>query len=238
MLVEQVERLVITPSRWKTWSACEPVLARWDLLTLRRALVASSTSFDERDGLLAALLRIGARDEHARLAVLACLLPGLRRAVRRFGSGLEPDDAWAELIAAMWRLMGSYDLGRRPERIAANLLWDVTGALRKAVRVESTALGLLLRATGDRPVRLEPEPATTVLAPAVEAGVVSVLDASLIEATRLHGMELCHAASLLGLSYEAAKKRRRRAEVEWVSWWSPSLRPTRSSIGVRQRLVA
>jgi hypothetical protein len=52
------------------------------------------------------------------------------------------------------------------------------------------------------------------------------LDATLVEATRLHGVELADAARLTGMSYEAAKKRRRRAEVAWLCWWAPELRPT------------
>jgi hypothetical protein len=58
-----------------------------------------------------------------------------------------------------------------------------------------------------------------VLALAVEAGVLCAEDAVLIRATRLDGVRLCDAARLCGLSYQAAKKRRRRAEVAWATWW-------------------
>jgi hypothetical protein len=60
---------------------------------------------------------------------------------------------------------------------------------------------------------------------AVTAGVLGTFDATLIEATRLNGLSLVDAAMLLGVSYEAAKKRRRRAEAAWVAWWGPDQRP-------------
>ena len=43
------------------------------------------------------------------------------------------------------------------------------------------------------------------------------VDAALIRATRVAGLTLTDAARLLGLSYEAAKKRRQRAEAAWVA---------------------
>lgn len=59
------------------------------------------------------------------------------------------------------------------------------------------------------------------LRPAIGAGVLTDLEVALIDATRLRGIGLRDAAALLGLSYEAAKKRRRRAEVVWAQWWDP-----------------
>jgi hypothetical protein len=64
---------------------------------------------------------------------------------------------------------------------------------------------------------------------AVTAGVLTQLDATLVEATRLHGVGLADAAMLTGVSYEAAKKRRRRAELAWLCWWAPELRPSLDS---------
>jgi hypothetical protein len=65
---------------------------------------------------------------------------------------------------------------------------------------------------------------------AVTAGVLGAFDAALIEATRLNGLSLADAARLLGVSYEAAKKRRRRAEVAWLAWWSPDQRPVHTMV--------
>jgi hypothetical protein len=41
---------------------------------------------------------------------------------------------------------------------------------------------------------------------------------------RLYGICLTDAADLLGISYEAAKKRRQRAEAAWAIRWAPELR--------------
>ena len=54
---------------------------------------------------------------------------------------------------------------------------------------------------------------------AVDAGVLAEHEARLILDTRVDGRTLPEVADELGLSYEAAKKRRRRAEARWAAWW-------------------
>lgn len=73
-----------------------------------------------------------------------------------------------------------------------------------------------------------------VLADTTAGGVLAPVDAVLIKATRLNGIRLGDAALLLGLSYEAAKKRRQRAEATWVEWWAPELVSTLPSIVERR----
>jgi hypothetical protein len=58
-----------------------------------------------------------------------------------------------------------------------------------------------------------------------EAGVLNHEDITLIDATRRGGLNLTDAARLLGLGYEAAKKRRQRAEAGWAAWWAPERCP-------------
>jgi hypothetical protein len=60
-----------------------------------------------------------------------------------------------------------------------------------------------------------------MLMSAVEAGVLSVPDAQLILDTRIADMPLQEAARRRGLRYDAAKKRRQRAEARWIAWWLP-----------------
>jgi len=51
--------------------------------------------------------------------------------------------------------------------------------------------------------------------------VLTRIDARLIFDTRVVGTPLGEAGRRMGLSYEAAKKRRQRAEARWVAWWLP-----------------
>jgi DNA-directed RNA polymerase specialized sigma24 family protein len=62
---------------------------------------------------------------------------------------------------------------------------------------------------------------TAMAAIAVDAGVLSAEDAQLILATRVTGYSLREAARRHDLSYDAAKKRRQRAEACWIAWWLP-----------------
>jgi hypothetical protein len=67
------------------------------------------------------------------------------------------------------------------------------------------------------------------MADAVAAGTMTPLDAALIRATRLDGVGLATTARLLGLSYAAASKRRRRAEMAWAAWWAPEVLARRAN---------
>jgi hypothetical protein len=134
---------------------------------------------------------------------------------------------WAEVLAGAWTHAITYDTARRPRRVAANLLWDTTAHVARVVRRERAWRDYAeLDDHVDVTSVHDGDVGPPVLADAVTAGVLTQLDATLVEATRLHGVELADAARLTGMSYEAAKKRRRRAEVAWLCWWAPELRPT------------
>ena len=60
----------------------------------------------------------------------------------------------------------------------------------------------------------------------VDAGVLGHQNAHLILDTRVAGMPFRQAAQRHGLGYEAARKRRQRAEARWVAWWLPDTAPT------------
>lgn len=54
---------------------------------------------------------------------------------------------------------------------------------------------------------------------ALDAGVLAEHEARLISDTRVDGRTLAEVAYELGLAYEAARKRRQRAEAGWAAWW-------------------
>ena len=115
-----------------------------------------------------------------------------------------------------------YDHGHRPRRVAPKLVWAATRQLRQARdrnnawKANTVALAGIDTATpatdptgddGGVEVRAE-----TTLAMAVRDGALPPSNAALITATHLRGLPLRDAAQLLGLSYEAARKRRQRSQ--------------------------
>ncbi|MGH9228306.1 MAG: hypothetical protein ACRD07_06150 [Acidimicrobiales bacterium] len=229
MIVAQLDNYEPPRSLWRQWQRHEPVLGGQDFRTLRRELLDRHVSADRKDAVLAALIRCGQRgpDDDARLAAIVCLLPGVRRIAGRFTEILGWHDAVAELLASLWQQLECFDLDRRADRIASRLLAAGSHRLvyltrRERMWRDEISLG------HDREFPAVPVAAveTVGVSHAVSAGVLDAFDAALIEATRLNGLTLMDAAVLLGLRYEAAKKRRRRAETTWLCWWAPDLRPT------------
>jgi DNA-directed RNA polymerase specialized sigma24 family protein len=204
--------------------AQEPALAGLDLAAVRALLLDRATSYADRDVLLAALLRLARTDADAATAVVVCLLPGLRRALRRLSVGVDRRDVDAELVAQTYVRVVDYDLGRRPERIAANLLLDALGRTLAWLRREGAWLTATVPLDG---ARLPDTPAPDLpdlLHVAVASGVVSARDAALVRATRLDDIPMAESAVAAGLSYDAAGKRRQRTEARLRAWLTSDCR--------------
>jgi hypothetical protein len=71
------------------------------------------------------------------------------------------------------------------------------------------------------PHAISPNLVGAAVATAVDTDVRSHQDAHLIHDTRVVSVSPRQAAQRHGLGYEAAKKRRQRAEARWVAWWLP-----------------
>lgn len=232
MIVAQLDAYQPPVARWSRWQVDEPILAGQDFAEIRRKLLDRNVAQERKDGILAALIRCDRRaGSDARLAAIACLLPGARRVAGRFGDILGWPDAMAELVASLWIQLGRFDLDRRADRIAARSLSAGAHRLASLARGERAWRD---RASWDHDIdRLcQPGPALEPagMASAVNASVLGRLDATLIEATRLNGLSLVDAARLLGMSYEAAKKRRRRGETTWLAWWAPGRHPVDTGV--------
>lgn len=177
-----------------------------------------------KDAVLRSLVRecapAGRSTAAATMTVAACLYPGLSRIVRRYADVLGHEETWAVAVAELIGRARRYDTARRPDRIAANLLWDTRHAVALAVRKElawreRVELDLSDGVPATETLGFESD----LLDEAVRSGALGSVDAVLISATRLDGLRLREVAALLGLSYEAAKKRRQRAEWSWGTWW-------------------
>jgi hypothetical protein len=203
--------------RWLAWQHDEPTLGCLSFGEIRRALLDRQCAPERKDALLVALVGLARADNEAALCVTACLYPGLSRIVWRYRDILDRDEAWAGLAEALTRRLRSFDIEHNTRFVAFILLRDAAHWLRHTVRRE--------RAWRDH-VQLDRVPSvempTALLDqarsdPLGDVVCLSGLDTALIRATRVGGLSLVEAASLLGLSYEAAKKRRQRAEAVWLS---------------------
>lgn len=230
MVVTQLETFVPRTALWQRWQHVEPILMGQDFPAVRRDLLDRAVPPDHKDELLAALIRLSrtSDDGEARIATIACLLPGARKLAGRFVRVLGWDDALAEVIAALWVALDRIDLDKGGDHVASRILALARQQLARRARRECAWRD---RTTGlvdlDTFETSPPAASRPVTADAVGLGVLTDLDAVLIDSTRLNGLSLHDASTLLGINYEAAKKRRRRAEAAWVEWWA-SQNPTPS----------
>ena len=202
-------------ARLRTWGRREPVFAAFPAAPLLLRALRSQQDHRLEDAILLALLREARQDRLAGRFVVQALLPGLKRAAARilFEAG-ERDELWSILLANLWERITSYPLERRPRRVAANLLLDTIhatltdfGRARRTIQATEPLVSDELA-----PARREEEEAEVVLARAARAGAISCEEAVLILRTRLEGLSLATLARELGVSYDALRVRRRRAE--------------------------
>jgi hypothetical protein len=219
-----LELIAPTRAQWDAWTRREPSLAGLTYGDLRRVLRTGGQ--DRKDELMGALVRATHTDPGAFGVVAACLLPGMRRRIARYAPTLDRQDALAVMVDALYEAVAGYDTAEQYRFVAGALLDPPTRRLRRAVADQRS---WSVHARHDtEPVSSIPDlelSAAAMLASAVDAGVVTDRDALLILETRIAGCPLREAAGRLGLGYEAAKKRRQRAEVRWAAWWTSSATP-------------
>jgi hypothetical protein len=213
-----LERTTPTGAQWVAWTQQEPALAdlayhdmRWQLRT------ADPTRKDE---LLRALVRLVQTDPAAFGVLAACMLPALRHRVAQHAPSLDRQDAVAVIAVGLYEAAVRYDVDAHPRFVAEKLLTLPTRRLRRAVALHRRWNANARQAIDDVSHAADPELSPWgVLAAAVDAGVLAEHEARLIFDTRVAGRTLPEVADELGLAYEAAKKRRRRAEARWAAWW-------------------
>lgn len=107
-----------------------------------------------------------------------------------------------------------------PVFVASQLLQLPKRQLQRAVRIE-TAWRHHAREVPDHAAAVASVDVRCAvhLQLAVDAGKLTAAEAWLIHATRITGHSLGEVARRLDIGYEAAKKRRQRAEARWVTWW-------------------
>lgn len=214
---------------FRRWRKTEPALRAFDgPQRLLGYLWDERADPEVKDRLLAALLRLARTEPLASRVVLQAMLPGLKtlaaRLLRRSPERerepvLERDELWQVLFCSLLERIATYPLDKRPRRIAANLVLDTLHATTGELRREAAAREQVSfeAAAEEELVEAEAAPAEGVdveapLRRAIAAGVISKAEAVLILETEIDGVPLAAVAKRLGVTYNAVKKRRRRAE--------------------------
>jgi hypothetical protein len=211
------------PTRvWECWQRCEPALRGTDFNEVRTTLLDPDCPHERKDEILRALICRAqiSSGEHGALTIAVCLLPGLKGIASRYRGALERQDLWADLTAAPLARLQRYDPRRHPRLVAWNLLPDSAKQVARSVRREREwRQRVTLDDQAARSEQRDNDVDDSGLDIAAKIGAITSFEAILIRATRLDGVRLADFALLMGISYEAAKKRRQRAEIAWRSWW-------------------
>lgn len=166
---------------------------------LLKSLIAQFQQFN--DGLLANLLMI-------------IFYPGIEKLffdnIRYFHN--EEDDLLSEIRSSLLDVIAEYDCDDKPSKVAATVLGRARNRLRTAKKellskfdaVDITTVDIQT----DKPVSGE----THLLKLLVRKKVITEEDEKLIIETRINEVLLKDMASQIGVSYEALRKRRQRAE--------------------------
>lgn len=210
---------------YRRWKETEPALAAFDGPERLLAFLWSEDAPAEvQDQALGALLRLARAEPLASRFILQALLPGLkaragqllrpRRGREHEQPSLERGELWQVLFVELLERIQTYPLERRPRKIAINLLLDT-------VHVAYGELGRARRFLKDIPMDEPLEPPAPgdvptdvdeVLARAVGAGAITAGEAALIAETEIEDVSLHEIANRLGVTYNAIKVRRQKAE--------------------------
>lgn len=212
-------------ARFRSWQAEGTPFARFadptDLLTF----LHRQGPPDAKDAVLLALLVRAPQEQLAGRVVLQAMLPGLKSLSSRLArSVVSFEELWQILFGCLWERIVTYPVARRPSRVAANLLRDTLKRTLAELKREANALAQLPELSLDDLDDLlgttaspgaeadghgEPE---ALLRRAIAAGAVTSEEAELILATEIDGVPMAAVAERLGVSYNAVKIRRQRAE--------------------------
>jgi hypothetical protein len=203
-------------ARLRVWSVQEPALAGFaSPQQLLRQLDSLRGRHQERDEILAALVRQAETDPLAARVVLQTLLPGLKKlAGRLLLEAGQRDELWSALLAHCWERIRTYPLERRPARIAANMLLDT---LQKTSRELTRHVRDRDRLSGEVPAETAAaeqvdRDVERVLRRAVTATAISEDEAELILRSRVDRADLRVLAEEIGVPYNTLVVRRLRAE--------------------------
>lgn len=207
------------PARWAAEDETLAPFTGGGLEALLRFTEDRTVPPEAKDRVLVALASRVDVDELAVRMLVQALLPGARAVAHRFGWLLGgPEEAAGVVVTELWARVRTYPFERRPGRVAANVLCDVHGVVRRMTSpapVELVAMDDL----DEKDLVAELDDALTgteelleLLAEAVRGGKLTTSAASLIAVTRLLDVECAAVAQAEGVAAQSVRKRRQRAE--------------------------
>jgi len=166
------------------------------------------------------------RDPHWRTLLLAFFWPGLESIhSRRRRWDADPDERWQGIVWAFLRVVCRVDVRTRPDRLVQKLFNGTVRQFHKdcsrewaradvEVPTDPDHLDAVAVAAPQPRLEAEDERRAEVerLRRHLKAGRISETDFLLLVGTRIYGQSLADYARAEGLDYQAAKKRRQRAE--------------------------
>lgn len=214
---QQVLHSALLTARFRAWRAKEPALARFPDAAALLRFMRGPGSRVEKDAVLCSLLAWAKDESIGARVVLEAIRPGLLNlSARIMRDAREREELRSTIYLAAWEGIRSYPLARRPHRVAANLLLDAMHRTlvelgRESAWLASRSLASLESQDGEEPEQIDAG-VDSLLEAAVRAGAVSADEAEAILASRIDGMDLADLARCAGVSYNAMKVRRQRAE--------------------------
>lgn len=172
---------------------------------------------------------VATRDPGWRTILLVIFFPGLLSLhFQKRHWDNDPDELWGNLIWTFLKILPRIDVTRRLDRLASKVINDTAHHLHDEYRrnwdrteqeesveherflsvpagFENGPLAIVLE-------REEEEMAIRRIREHVDAGRITEVDFHLIVGTRVYGKQVAECAREVGLAYQAAKKRRQRAE--------------------------
>jgi hypothetical protein len=232
---EQLERELGTQAYeklLKDLQRASPFLRQFAAWTDVIAFMRAGTSDDPRkDEILRPILAANAafRDPRWRTILLVIFWPGLLSLhLQKRHWDEDPDELWDNLTWTFLKILPRIDVTRRPDRLVQKVINDTAHHLHdeyrrnwdRLEREENLAFEQLESLAASDEIdplaifldREEEKKAINRLREHVDAGRITEIDLFLIVSTRVYGKQVADCARELGLAYQAAKKRRQRAE--------------------------
>jgi DNA-directed RNA polymerase specialized sigma24 family protein len=214
---QQVAHSALFTDRFRVWRVKEPALTPFVDATALVRFMRRPGPRAAKDAALCALLTWAKDESIGARVVLEAIRPGLLNlSARIMRDAREREELRSTMYLAVWEGIRSYPLARRPRRVAANLLLDTMHRTLVELGRESAWLASRSFASGEGQPSTPPEEVDadvdSLLAAAVRSGAVSADEAEAILASRIDGIGLADLARCAGVSYNAMKMRRQRAE--------------------------
>jgi len=213
-------------------AAVDPQLpARWiPLNELRKALIAKKYDVHVCDAVWREIID-RARTEGAAWTVAAAGMaaPALKWVARMYAVGFDGDrnDLDAEILTGFLEHLATIDTSR--PAILHRLRYAAQRAGERAAKIDAAH-----RKSHAAPESTPPKSPwghpDLVLNRAVADGAITEAEADLIGSTRLEDVHLTEAAEMLGITVNAAKIRRQRAEARLVAWVKGRPVPSRTAL--------